>query len=58
VSLVSYSDRPLPPVSASVLEETDYSRDPDATCERCDASRHLDFPLADKEQILAVLGYV
>ncbi len=58
VLLARYCHRPIPTVPASTLETSQYSRDPDVTCERCEASRDVRFPLAEKHRILAILGYV
>ncbi len=58
VLLAEYCNHPMPTVPASVLERPRYSRDLDATCVRCEASRRVGFPLADKHRILGILGYV
>lgn len=50
--------RDVPPVSASHLAGTAYSQDIDEPCPRCQASRHADFPLAPKQAIFDLLGYV
>jgi len=50
--------RGVPPVPASHLASTVHSRDIDAPCLRCQASRHADFPLAPKQAIFDLLGYV
>lgn len=48
----------IPAVTASRLRADEYSRDVDAVCPRCEASRSDAFPLASKQAILDVLGYV
>jgi hypothetical protein len=58
VWLADYCGRLVPAVAASVLRQPEYSCDLDMQCPRCEASRHPDFPLAQKRRILAVLGYV
>ena len=50
--------RDVPTVAASRLAGTAYSRDLDATCSRCQVSRHAGFALAPKRAIFDVLGYV
>jgi len=50
--------QPMIPLPASRLCKEEYSRDPSARCARCVASIDPAFPLAPKEQILDVLGYV
>lgn len=58
VALARYCNRSLPSVSEAVVGEADYSRNPNAACARCEASRSPAFPLADKRRILTLLGYV
>jgi len=50
--------RDVPEPSAASLVRTDYSRDLEAICHRCEASRCAAFPLAPKRAILDILGYV
>jgi hypothetical protein len=50
--------RDVPADLASHLAHDAYSRDLDAPCARCDASRCDEFPLASKRAIFDVLGYV
>jgi hypothetical protein len=49
---------PVPSLPPDHLEWSRYGTDPTARCSRCDESRSSAFPLAPKEEILAVLGYV
>jgi hypothetical protein len=58
VLLAGHCGRPVPAVPASMLGQPQYHRELDTLCSRCDASRHPDFPLAEKRRILAILGYV
>ena len=58
VLLARHCRRQIPAVPAAVLERPRYARAPDATCARCEASRHPGFPLAEKRRILAILGHV
>jgi hypothetical protein len=51
--------RAVPPPPAGVcLRAPAYSRDVNAACGRCEASRSDRFPLAPKRRILDILGYV
>jgi len=50
--------RRVPPVPASQLTSTVYSRDTDEACVRCQVSRHSGFPLAPKLAIVDILGHV
>ena len=50
--------RPLPPIANSPAVPRTYSRDVGETCVRCDASQSRGFPLASKQAILDVLGYI
>ncbi|HET7463994.1 MAG TPA: hypothetical protein VFJ82_22250 [Longimicrobium sp.] len=56
--LAALCGRPVPPVPAAHLGAATYSRDVDAVCARCEASRCAAFPLAPRREILDVLGYV
>ena len=50
--------RPIPDVPAAFLRPDTYSPDIDAVCARCEASRSGAFPLAPKQRIRDILGYV
>jgi hypothetical protein len=50
--------REVPALDATQLTRTVYSQEVDAICPRCEASRRPDFPLARKQAIFDVLGYV
>lgn len=50
--------RDVPPVAASHLTSTAYSRDIDRICLRCQASARGGFRLASKRAIFDILGYV
>jgi hypothetical protein len=58
VLLGNVCGRPVPSVPAAHLCHEGYSQDLAAECPRCDASLDATFPLAPKQQILDVLGYV
>jgi hypothetical protein len=58
LQLRAISHRDIPQVPASHLGATVYSRDVNATCARCEASRCESFPLASKQRIFDLLGYV
>jgi hypothetical protein len=46
------------PASTPYCAPTRYCTDLNARCERCEASRTAEFPLAPKQEIFALLGYV
>jgi hypothetical protein len=50
--------REVPHIETSHLGAAEYTRDVDAICPRCEASRSDAFPLAPKQEILDILGYV
>ncbi len=50
--------RDVPPIAAACLTVESHSRDVGQTCARCEVSRRSEFPLASKEAILGILGYV
>jgi hypothetical protein len=50
--------RGVPPVAASRLIGTVYSRDTDESCIRCQVSRRHGFPLAPKRAVVDILGHV
>jgi hypothetical protein len=58
VLLGSLCDRLVPPVPSSHLQRAAYSQDIGARCDRCEVSRSGRFPLAPKERIFSILGYV
>lgn len=58
VQLSARLGRPVPAVPTAHLRAGEYSRDVDAVCARCTTSQRPEFPLADKREILAILGYV
>lgn len=58
VRLGALCGRLVPDVRPERLCKGEYSLDLAARCSRCDASRDTRFPLAPKEQIFEVLGYV
>ncbi len=51
-------NRTIPAPPASSLRPDTYSKDVDAACARCATSRSHAFPLAPKQQIRDILGYV
>jgi len=50
--------RDVPTISSDCLGHDEYSQDVVAVCPRCEVSKSSQFPLARKEEILALLGYV
>jgi hypothetical protein len=56
--LAAVLGRPPPAIDTRVLGKDVYSKDVAARCERCDRSRDPPFPLAPKQEIFALLGYV
>jgi hypothetical protein len=50
--------RTVPAMDPSRLAFAVYSHDTVRECARCDASRSAAFPLAPKQEIMDVLGYV
>lgn len=57
-ALAAQLGRNMPPVDPSTLRAEVYSTDVAARCARCDAANDPAFPLAPKEQIFRLLGYV
>ena len=49
--------RDVPPVAREALQPDIYGGDTDASCQKCEASRHPGFPLAPKEQVFTLLGW-
>lgn len=56
--LAAICGRLVPPTPAAHLTTVVYSQDINEVCVRCEASRHTGFPLAPKQRIFDVLGYV
>ncbi len=56
--LAAACGRRVPSIPSSHLTVSTYSRNVGETCARCDVSRSAAFPLAAKQAILDVLGYV
>jgi hypothetical protein len=50
--------RETPDIRKECLADEAYSNDLDLVCARCDASASPNFPLASKQEIFGVLGYV
>jgi len=57
-ALAAMCGRDAPHVPDECLGRDEYSRDVAAVCPRCAVSKSSEFPLARKEEILAILGYV
>jgi hypothetical protein len=55
--LGSVLDRMTPTVPAEALAPDVYGVDDDGSCERCELSRHPDWPLGPKDRILDLLGW-
>jgi hypothetical protein len=55
--LAAACHRRIPRIGPSRLAATPNSRNVDEPCLRCEASRCMSFPLADKQRILDILGY-
>jgi len=56
--LATICERSVPDVANEFLTETSYSAEIGPPCERCLASADTNFPLAPKQQIIELLGYV
>ncbi len=49
--------RPVPDVASEALSPDVYGVEADGSCERCELSRHPDWPLAPKDRICDLLGW-
>lgn len=49
--------RAVPVVAVNALVPDVYGGDADMMCEKCDVSRHVGFPLADKRLVFELLGW-
>lgn len=58
IRLTAMCGRDMQPMASSHLVGTAKSKDCDAPCPKCDRSQCPDFPLASKQEILEILGYV
>ncbi len=56
--LAALCGRTIASIDPAVLAQDQYQTDARLMCARCEASRHPAFPLAPKQRILDILGYV